>query len=283
MMIQGDARSMANQIRMERQVFKGAFVIVEGRDDKLCLQQHTSAKDVEIIVAQGKENVIETIEILDEDADFDGALGIVDADFDRIQYEVSSSNNLFSPECHDLVMMHIINSPLDDVMVEYGSRLKISSLDTSVLNLLVHSAIPIGYLRLYSLRANLNLRFSNLSFTSFINRNTLAIDRLNLIREVRNKSGRYDLNDFDLEQRLTEIESAAYAFEEVCCGEDLVEILSIGFRKLLGNHNSRNVDPVSLKRALRLAMPTTTFRETQLGVSLVDWQNRNPSYRLFEA
>ena len=108
------------------------------------------------------------------------------------------------------------------------------------------------------------------------------IDRSNLVREVKNKLQRYDLDDYDLQQQITVLERLRYPVEEICCGEDIVEILSIGLRRLLGNQNSQNVDSATLKRALRLAMPSSIFRETQLGVSLMDWQNRNPGYRLFD-
>ena len=279
-MIQGDAQDIANQIRMERQLFNGAFVIVEGFDDRQCLEQHVLREQVEVIVAQNKDSVIDIVDILGDDG-FRGVLGIVDADFDRITASLSTNDNIVVTDYHDLVMTHIMSSPLEDVIVEYGSSSKIAGLKDTVLDLLLKSAVPIGCLRLHSLQADLNLRFSDLTFNRFINRESLVTDHYSLIAEVKNKSQRFDIGDAELEEGMLTIKDNDYPVQDLCCGEDVIEILSVGFRRVLGNQNAYDVRPESLKRALRLAMPTSTFCSSTFGRSLIDWQNRNPPYRLF--
>ena len=48
----------ANEIRLKRQIHKGAFLLVEGRDDRLFMQAFISLIDCKIEVGQrwGKEN-----------------------------------------------------------------------------------------------------------------------------------------------------------------------------------------------------------------------------------
>ncbi len=70
----------------------------------MCLEHFLSTNGVDIIVADGKEKVIEIINILEND-NFKGALGVVDADFDRIEDSQPISGNVAMPDGHDLIMM----------------------------------------------------------------------------------------------------------------------------------------------------------------------------------
>ncbi len=167
------------------------------------------------------------------------------------------------------------------MIVEYGSRKKILELKCAVLSLLIQAALSIGYLRLHSHRSNLNLKFSTISFPRFIDRDTMSLDEERLIQEVRNKSQQYDVDFMELVESMRSIERERLPEEELCSGEDLIEILSIGLRKVLGTQNPSDVTPDLLKSALRLAMPSTSFLKTQFANSLMEWQDRNQPYCLF--
>ena len=58
---------------MTRTQFSGSFLIVEGRDDRLFMVRFVALETCQIRVAYGKQNVCDTIDILDEDL-FSGAL-----------------------------------------------------------------------------------------------------------------------------------------------------------------------------------------------------------------
>lgn len=66
-MIQPTSHEIANEIRMTRSQYTGAFLIVEGRDDRLFMASFISQSTCTIEVAQGKQNVCDVIEILNED------------------------------------------------------------------------------------------------------------------------------------------------------------------------------------------------------------------------
>ena len=161
------ARELANEIRMTRSLFADSFLIVEGRDDKLFMDGYISPENCRIVVAIGKQNVCDAIGILDDDG-FDGALGMVDADFDRVEGIPDRSRNLVMPECHDLVTMLVRSPALARVLREFGSQDKLDSFGKSVLDALIEIALPIGYLRLHSLRDDLNLRFRGLDYARWI-------------------------------------------------------------------------------------------------------------------
>lgn len=281
-MISRTPDELANEIRMNRKQFSGTFLIVEGRDDRLFMDQYISATTCKIEVANGKNNVCDVIDILDNDG-FDGALGLIDADLDRICGTQHRSGNLVIPECHDLMTMLVCSPALDRTVREFGSRPKLEAFDEILLDALIDRALLIGYLRLFSKMEGLNLRFDGLNYSTWIDRLTFAPDTAKLIRAVKNHSQGHDLSSRTLEEGMRELYTAGLDPLEVCNGTDLVEILSIGLRKLLGNNSAQKVKPEALKASLRLAFSEQDFRLTGLKRDIEKWQDNTAGYQVMRS
>ena len=128
----------------------------------------------------------------------------------------------------------------------------------------------------------LNLSFKDIRFSKFIDAKTLRIDELKLIQEVKNKSQAFSFNDRHLEQRLIDQKSDEHDPWQVCCGHDLVEILSLGLRKTIGSNRSTDVEPTNLERNLRLAYEEIYFQDTQLYALIRAWESNNPSFQVLQ-
>ena len=63
--IQQNPNRWADQIRLRRDAFKGIFIIVEGRSDKLVYSNFVNAKTCQFTITDGKEQALNTIKILD--------------------------------------------------------------------------------------------------------------------------------------------------------------------------------------------------------------------------
>jgi Protein of unknown function (DUF4435) len=256
----------ANQIRLRRSTFLGAFLLVEGSSDKAFYERFVDKSICEFVIMLGKNRVIAVLGILDESS-FQGVVAIVDADFDRLEPSPYHSPNLLRTDTHDLETMLIDSPALDKVIAEFGSEEKIAKFG-SVRAALVEAGISIGYLRWISLSDELNLTFNGIKFGKFINEQTLQIDELELIKEVKNKSQALSLDSRDIQQWMTNKKSDNHDRLQVCCGHDLVEILSLGLRKAIG---TMKVEVDSLERSLRLAYEEVYFQQTQLYSDLHKW------------
>ena len=263
----------ANDIRLRRQNHPGPFLVVEGRDDRLFMERYTCTEKCKIVVAQGKRDVCGVIEILDKN-DFDGVLGLIDADFDRIEDTQNRGRNILMHEYHDLETMLICSPALDHILVELGSRNKIEDFGASVLEALVSRGLPLGYLRLYSRENALDLKFNGLNYGTWIDPTSFEASTARLITEVKNKSQRPDLSSSQLEDAIRELEGANHDPLEICNGTDLVEILSLGLRRRLGDQNASAVTAEALRRALRLAYSDQNFRTSALGVDIQHWETQ---------
>ena len=249
-----------NAIRLRRSTFSGTFVLVEGSSDKIFYERFFDKVTCVLISISGKPSsklrVVAVLGIL-EKSSFQGILAIVDADFDHLKVSSHSSHNLIRTDTHDLETMLLNSSALDKVITEFGSEEKIVKFDRDVRTALLEAGMPIGYLLWISQLDELNLTFDGIIFSKFVDDRTLQIDEFKLIQEVKNKSQAFALKGEDLQQRLTNQKSCNYDPWQVCCGHDLVEILSLGLRRAIGSARGSDIEPNSLERNLRLAYDNT--------------------------
>jgi Protein of unknown function (DUF4435) len=277
------AVDIANDIRLRRSQYRGTFVIVEGRDDRLFYERFFDVQQCKFDVAYGKEKVCEVIRILDADG-FRGVLGIVDADFDLLDEIPVSSRNVIRGDCHDLEAMLVRSPAFDRVLREFGSEDKIqrfvSQARKDIRHVLLTAATPLGYLRWHSLRSDLRLRFDGLLFPQFVERVTLTADRAKLITTVKNHSQRQDLDNYALELAIRRLEDQTHNPWQLCNGHDLVEVFSIGLRRAIGSQSGSAVRVEEIERALRLAYEAVDFAASALYRAIREWEQRNHPFRI---
>lgn len=273
----------ANAIRLRRETFSGTFLLVEGHSDRIFHERFVDQVACVSVSISGKPSsklrVIEVLSTL-EKSSFPGVLAVVDADFDHLKVSSHSSPNLIRTDTHDLETMILNSSALEKVIAEFGSEEKIVKLGRDVRTVLLEAGTPIGYLLWISQLDELNLAFNGITFSKFIDDQTLQIDELKLIQEVKNKSQAFALKSEDLQQRITNQKSENHNPWQVCCGHDLVEILSLDLRKTIGSAKTSDVEPNSLERSLRLAYEETYFCKTQMYLSICSWEIKNPSFKV---
>lgn len=277
---------VANQIRLRRSTYSGTFLLVEGVSDKNFYERFIYRSACEVVSVPGKPSsklrVIEVLKIL-ETSNFQGILAIVDADFERLETLLYSSSNLLRTDTHDLETMLIKSPAFNKVVTELGSEQKILQFNRDIKAVLLETGISVGYLLWISQCEQLNLTFDGITFSSFIDEQTLQIDELKLIRVVKNKSQAFSLKDEDLQQRLIGQKSDRHDPWQICCGHDLVEILSLGLRKAIGSNKAADVEPNSLERNLRLAYEEIYFYETQLYLDIRTWESNNQPFKVLRS
>lgn len=275
---------IANGIRMIRDQYSGSFLIVEGEMTDLRVFRYLIAPEsCHLIPAHGKTNAIDALHVLEKNG-FQGVLAIVDADFWRLEGKEPGTQNLFVTDTHDLQTMILASPALDKLLDEFGSPAKIQKItereERTVRQLLLDSARPIGYFRWISQTQEFSLTFEGMRFNRFIDADCLAVDTSKLIKAVKDKSCRHDLEDEALKHAIEEVADPNHNPWDVCCGHDLVRILSQGLRKALGSNQPKDVNPEALQRAMRMAYEFAHFAATQLYVSLRSWESANQPFQV---
>lgn len=272
----------ANAIRLERATFEGVFLLVEGELDRKFYARFINKATCKIKPVPGKPSsktrVITIVEIL-ENSNFQGILGIVDADFDHVTNLMLQVANLIQTDLHDLETMLVHSPALEKVVNELGSEEKINNFQEyeSLRAALLNSGLPLGYLRWISIDQGLNLSFETISFSKFIDEKKLTLDEIKMIEEVRNKSQCYSRSIKDIKNFLDTKKSSDHDPWQVCCGHDLAEILSLGLRKALGSVSIQTDD---LERQLRLAYEEVFFYRIQMYLKIREWENNNSRFQI---
>lgn len=229
--IQQNPNRWADQIRLRRDAFAGVFLVVEGYTDKLVYGNFVNPKTCEFVISDGKEQALNTIKILDNDK-FTGVLAVVDADFDRLENNLPESPNILLTDDHDLEVMILKTPALEKVIKERGSEEKTK--DNNIREILLKIGQEIGYLRWVSQKYNLSLRFENLDLGRFIKKDTLSIDCSELIKAIKNHSQKPLLVDNDILEKMRELRNNEHDPWQVCCGHDIMEILSLALCRAWG-------------------------------------------------
>lgn len=276
----------ANAIRLRRSTFSGTFLLVEGSSDRTFYERFVDKVACVLISISGKPSsklrVIEVLSTLGK-SNLKGIIAVVDADFDHLKAPSDGDANLIRTDTHDLETMLLKSPALEKVIAEFGSEEKIAKFGRDVRAALLEAGMPIGYFLWISQLDELNLTFDSIIFSKFIDDQTLQIDELKLIQEVKNKSQAFGLKSENLQQRLRNQKSNNHDPWQVCCGHDLVEILSLGLRRAIGSAKTSDVEPNSLERSLRLAYEETYFCKTQIYLSICSWESNNQPFKVLQS
>ncbi|NJN78308.1 MAG: DUF4435 domain-containing protein [Saprospiraceae bacterium] len=224
-------------------VRKGSVgVLVEAKSDENFYRKFIISKTV-FFKGDGWENVEKAIESVNKHK-IQGVLGIIDADFKRIEKAVIPEN-LFLTDFHDKEMM-LINSPTwKEILVHFADNsvsaetglvvwncLKIN-IKKSILEMLLNIAKPIANIRLLNEREGFGLKFRTqkkktvdyLKYDKFIDKTTLEIDKIQLQKAVENKSSKSNFFDNStIQTQLQNIEKEQHDLMELCNGHDVINI-----------------------------------------------------------
>lgn len=274
---------IANKIRLLRSQHTGSFLIVEGDTDARFFKNLVDSQKCNVQSAMNKEMAVKVLDILEKDK-FAGVVAILDADFWHLEETKPQSSNLLLTDTHDLETMILQSPALEKVLAEFGSEEKIKSVTEKfkkdIRSLIIQAGVCLGYLRWVSLQENLALKFECLSFNKFVNDKTLVVDEYALIKEVKNKSQKPALDERDIQSKIQELKKEGYDVWCVCCGHDLMEILSIALCKLLGTNNTTGVKSEQLEKILRLAYERAYFCQTQLYRDIQQWEKANQPFQI---
>jgi len=272
-----DTDIIENEVIMHRQTHRGSFLLLEGEDDHRFWDRRVS-QGCELVIGDGKQNVEGAVRRLDTRR-FSGALGIVDADFDRLQDRALPSPNLLATDAHDLECVLLRSPALDGVLAEYGDRAKIRRFEATqggtVRDALLARDLIFGRLRWLALRRGWNLPFDELGPERFTGRKTWEGDRDGLYAAVVTAGVPGSIAD--VHAAVSDLPDADPW--STCWGHDLIGLLRIGLQQVLGDlKSSKGVADIAA--LLRRSFDRSDLYQGAFGHSIRGWESANPPYRI---
>ena len=233
------AADIANEVRMTRSLHRGVFVIVEGDTDARVYGRFIDSDHCRIIPANGKDNAIESLAILDRDH-FRGVFAIVDSDFWQLDGIAPPADNVFVTDTHDLETMIVRSDALDAMLAEFARPVKADT----VRKLLLDITMPVGYFRWLSTpgQDDLCISFRDMKRERFvIKRNgTLSVDIRRMVSEALEQSHSVDVDRNVIISRLKALMSGKkHDPWHVCRGHDMIYMLHLSLHEVYGNNSGR--------------------------------------------
>ena len=268
--------SLAAEVKMTRAVSSDAIVIVEGSDDVKFWKARLS-KACEIVDAQGKRNVVGCVVHLDHQ-NVRGFLGIVDTDYDSILQRTVPSPNLVSTDCHDLECLFFRSSALDKVLSEFGSHQNIRRFEqasSGIRACLLERALVFGRYRLLCELRDLSVRSDTLKVARFLDEETWLVNRDALLQAMANEGS--GLAENELIEGIGEM--VEFDPWYVVNGHDLIAILRIGLRRVLGSL-APTIGANQISGSLRVAMADEELAGTGIWADINRWQGGNPQFAI---
>jgi len=258
-------------MRASRRDFVGIFV--EGPSDASMWRRWLRWEPV---AAGGKAGVLAAIASVAQ-ANVPGCVGIVDADFDRIDGTLPSSNDVVVSESHDIECDLARSPALDAVLAEVADEAAIQRLSGTAQTFrdaLAERALPFGLLRWTFLARGIPYPGPRLGPFVHVERMTWAVREDALRDDAARVLGitRTDL-DTDLATRRARVADLWHA----CNGHDVVDLLALAFREPLGKPKAfPNVEAVSM--ALRLALDSADREALAIWRELGKWEARRAPF-----
>jgi len=282
---QVDGYHIAAQIRLLRQVHKGAIVVVEGDTDAKVFDKFIDSTVCTTEVSFGKPNLLEALDLL-EDEGFPGILAIADSDFDFILEKKYEIENLILTEFHDLDLTIFFSSALTTYLSEYADRSSVKKHfnddPSRIRKAILDACMTTAYCRLASERHGLKLYFAGLALDRFIDAGSLEENSNALLEAILLRSTTAcDLKK--LRELIEKERRAAFPQEQIVNGHDAAAVLGISLRKLLGDRRDVHTWGAEIQAGLRLAFDWFTFCETSCYRDLNAWTAKNAPYRVLPA
>lgn len=261
------------------------FVVVEGVTDFRLYSKMFDQSVCEVVIGESKQNVIEAIKVCEEQK-LGGIVGIVDADFLHMEENLTLPKQLFMTDTHDLEGMLLQSKAYDDVLLEYADLNKLARFEQRrkmpLKALLLENVALIGYLRRLSLLYHFDFSFNELGFGEFTYISGLTIEEQRLISYLIFRSKKHSaVTKEQVEKLLDQLIMPQDDLWQICCGHDLMDLLTIGLVHLFGNYNAKKMISGQLEGSFRLAYQISYFKETKLYEALKKWEEEQEGYRLF--
>ena len=274
-----DATTISVRIRLERQQYKGSYLLVEGDSDAKLFTKYCDSVACTIVVCFGRETLFEVLAQLYEE-DYCGILGLVDRDYtDMLPGSAIPGDAVYTGE-NDVEIMMLCSGAFDRVTQEYGRLEKIRAAETSASmsgrDLIFRSASVVGALRFLAQKKGWPLCFENMTY-KFTRTNTYLLDETATVGHVLGRSNTaVDMTKDEIIEFVRNRASHQVPEKNLCNGHDSVRVLGRALKTSFGNNGQFNNEAggALLESALRLAYEFQHFSQTKTYSDIRSWEER---------
>jgi hypothetical protein len=278
-----DEYDIAQEIRLERQIHKGAFLLLEGQDDLKRFSKFVDDALCSTVNCFGKRNLVGAIEIL-YDEGFPGALGLADADFDRILNTLRGHEGLIYSESHDFDLDWACTAAvLERYLKEVASESKCQAMGglDKIISFIFISSKPLSILRYVNHYRNLRYKLSQVNHHIVAPDGEVELDIL--VDHVSSGAFSAEHHKAALRNLVVNHLYAPVDWAQMTNGHDFCAMLGIALQKRIGDRKTAQTWGSEIQLHFRLAYGDEGFAASNVFVSILRWQYENRPYVVLKA
>jgi hypothetical protein len=272
-----DEFDIVQEIRFERQVHKGSFLLLEGPEDLKRFTRFTDENLCSTVNCFGRSNLINAIKLLYEDG-FAGALGLADADFDRLTGALEIHEGVIYSDSHDFDMDWACRQTLHRYLQEVGDPDKCMAAGNApgIATMIFEAVKPLSILRYVNHHQQLRYRLSDVRHSDIVNDNAVEVDLL--VEHVSHGAYSSVNKKQKLRQLITGHLGNQHNLLQLTNGHDFLALLGIALRNKLGKRLHPQTWQSEVQIHFRLAHSEEDFCRSGVFKAIVEWQNENIPY-----
>jgi len=263
---------------MLRAADRRTILVIEGDSDESALYGHVDEAAVNMIPGYGKGIVEPAMAIVNKTKTRD-IIAMLDRDLRGLVGVASDSpDNVFYTDYYDLDATVLLSGGLGERLACNFSNVATvkavaKSLNVaSIVQAAIVLALPLGVLRLISVRDGLNLPLQKFPLGAVINDDCTRVDLEAMTRLAINRSsGQITRTPNELAAEVLDEVSRINQGDMYCCGHDLVKALAIILQKKAGVSIGHDM----LENALRAAFSCNHIKRTKVYMEVGGWAVRS--------
>jgi hypothetical protein len=273
-----DAYDIAQEIRLERQVHKGAFLL-EGATDIKRFATFVSERGCSIVNCYGRKNLIEAFDILDEEG-FLGIVALADADFDRVLKSLKTIDGIIYSTFHDFDLDWIDEGVLTRYLFEVGNHNKVRENGSAgeILKKLLEALKRVSLAKFINAFKSYDIKFSDIDLQSHCS--GFSVDFPSYIAEVF----RQNVRKTDIQNHLSTAIEVNAAKEvnlyQLTNGHDVYCLLGVCLREELGERRISQTWGREVECHVRLTFDDERFSRSDVFRALRNWEDNNAPFRV---
>jgi hypothetical protein len=276
-----DEYDIAQEVRLERKVHKGSFLLVEGITDIKRFGPFIDENECSLVNCYGRQNAIETIKMRYEQG-FPGALGAVDADFDRVERRLEVHEGLVYSESHDFDLDWARPTVLEKYLYEVadGEKRKIHGSANDIFAKIIQGLKPVSVARLLN-RRRIDYKLSRVDVSACFADFAVDLEQyVNLIFEG------YEVTNercIALKDQISRASDQDYDLYQLTNGHDFHSALGACLRRELASRRPQQTWASEIELHLRLVFTDDEFKDSEIYSQVRMWIRDNPAYRILHS
>lgn len=264
-----DEYDIAQEVRLERKVHRGSFLLLEGVTDLKRFDPFIDGEKCALINCFGRTNAIGAIEIL-YDEGFLGAVAVIDADFDRIVGGTVEHEGLIYSENHDLDLDWATDELVHRYLQEHGDHAKCAGHGTAadITRKILESLKPISVAKLLNKRGLIAHRLKNIDVAVCCS--GFTVDLATFVSQIQARPPLSGEQQRRLVTQITNASAVDYDLRQLTNGHDFCAMLGVTLRNELGDRREVHTWASEIEAHFRLLFGERELRRASVWRDLLD-------------